>query len=45
MLTAVSFNLIDQLASKEIEEERKTKAKWLLSYSEISDELHEQKRS
>ena len=44
LLLGINFNLMEQLAAPEIEEERTTKTKWLLSYADIGEQ-HEENRS
>lgn len=35
LLLTINFNLIEQLAAKDIEKQKETKAKWLMTYSDI----------
>lgn len=35
LLLTINFNLIEQLAAKDIERQQETKAKWLMTYSDI----------
>lgn len=35
LLLAINFNLMEQLAAKDIERQQETKAKWLMTYSDI----------
>jgi hypothetical protein len=44
-LMTINFNLMDELAMKEVDEERKTKNKWLLTYADIIHDEAEERRS
>ena len=45
LIVTVNFNLMEEMAAKQIEEERVTKNKWLLAYSDIIHDEIDQKRS
>jgi len=44
-LITINFNLMDELALKEIDEERRTKTKWLLTYADIIHDEAAERRS